>query len=747
VILKKILFTIFIVFSSCLFVFKSVNAQSFTYEKQSAKSLIRRILSGKSSLFEVEIIPSEQGKDVFEIESRDNKILLRGNNPVSIASALNWYLKYYCHCQISWDGENLNLPEQLPQLKDKVRKESPYERRVYLNYVTFDYTMAWWNWKRWEREIDWMALHGINMPLAITGQEAVWYNTLKHFKMNDQEIRNFLGGPAFLAWQWLTNIEGWGGPLPISWIESHIKLEQQILSRERELGMKPILQDFTGYVPKLLKQKYPKANIAVKGSWYGVPPGSGQLDPLDTLFAEMGKTFLREQTKLYGTNHFYAADPFHEGTPPVKGKEYLKKVGETIYGITSEIDAKAVIVMQTWSMRKPIVQAIPKNKILMLDLESSKWKTSDAFWGRPWVAGIVHNFGGRAFIGGNLQHYASNAPGLLHNPDAGNLTGIGMFPEALEQNPIVYELGSELAWWDKAPELDHWIPAYAYARYGSLPPKAAEAWKILQQTVYGQKLDRLGMESPICATPALVITKAAPNGSMERDYNQPKLWLAWDDLLIASKELNNVPTYQYDLVDVARQCLADLSIPLQEQVTAAYLQKDKSRLKNASARFLELIDDMDRLLGTQPETLLGKWINDARSWGNTEGEKNLYEKNARTLITTWGPVRPDAVQYDYSNRQWSGLLKGYYKQRWEKFLSYLQEQPDGSSRFTQQNLPMSYGRPSYVANDFYKKLAGWEKSWTESHAYYTDQPHGNSVSIAKQLYEKWLPVSKAIVNQ
>ena len=52
--------------------------------------------------------------------------------------------------------------------------------------------MAWWDWERWQREIDWMAMHGINMPLAVIGQEAVWQNTLRRFKMNDDEIRTFL---------------------------------------------------------------------------------------------------------------------------------------------------------------------------------------------------------------------------------------------------------------------------------------------------------------------------------------------------------------------------------------------------------------------------------------------------------------------------------------------------------------------------------------------------------------------------
>src|SRR5262249_10851127 len=149
---------------------------------------------------------------------------------VSIASALNWYLKYTAHCQVSWCGLNLQLPDPLP-VPSRTRVASPYAHRVYFNYCTFSYSMPFWDWGRWQQEIDWMALHGMNMPLAITGQEAVWQNTLRHYRMSDEETRDFLCGPAFFAWQYMANLEGYGGPLPQSWIDSHTALARQILQR------------------------------------------------------------------------------------------------------------------------------------------------------------------------------------------------------------------------------------------------------------------------------------------------------------------------------------------------------------------------------------------------------------------------------------------------------------------------------------------------------------------------------------
>jgi alpha-N-acetylglucosaminidase len=136
-------------------------------------------------------LPQENGKDVFEISSKNGKIILKGSTGVSIASAFNYYLNEYCHCQITWNGSNLALPKVLPTLKTPIKKNSDFLYRYYLNYCTFNYSMSWWDWKRWEKEIDWMALHGINMPLAITGEEYTWYEVYKEMGFSDEDLKGF----------------------------------------------------------------------------------------------------------------------------------------------------------------------------------------------------------------------------------------------------------------------------------------------------------------------------------------------------------------------------------------------------------------------------------------------------------------------------------------------------------------------------------------------------------------------------
>jgi alpha-N-acetylglucosaminidase len=156
-----------------------------------ARGLVRRRLPAQQAgQFRLEEVSPERGNDVFEIESVGNRVVLRGNNGVALASALNCYLKEYCHCEVSWNcGNQLEVPRRLPPVSHKVRVVSPHKFRYAYNYCTHGYTMAWWDWPRWERELDFLALRGVNLALVIEGQEGVWLNTLRTFGYMEAELR------------------------------------------------------------------------------------------------------------------------------------------------------------------------------------------------------------------------------------------------------------------------------------------------------------------------------------------------------------------------------------------------------------------------------------------------------------------------------------------------------------------------------------------------------------------------------
>ena len=206
-------------------------------EQSPVNTLADRVTEGTSKdriLFRMIADENNPLKDYFEISSEDGKVLITGNSDLSLATGLNWYLKYVAGIHLSWNNLSQKLPEILPLPQEKIRKETSMQNRYYLNYCTYSYSMAFWDWERWEKEIDWMAMHGINMPLSITGMEVVWYNLLKRLGYTTEEVNEFISGPAFMAWWQMNNLEGWGGPNPDSWYQQQEALQQKIVARMRE---------------------------------------------------------------------------------------------------------------------------------------------------------------------------------------------------------------------------------------------------------------------------------------------------------------------------------------------------------------------------------------------------------------------------------------------------------------------------------------------------------------------------------
>lgn len=707
----------------------SAQAQDYL---EAARGLVKRVVPAYARYFRVESLTASDSTDVFEIESRAGQIVVRGNNGVAIASGFYYYLKEVAGGQVTWNGTNINLQLPLPEVKVKIRKQSPYTYRYYLNYCTFNYSMSWWDWARWEQEIDWMALHGINMPLAITGQEYVWYEVYRELGFSDAELEEFFSGPAYFAWFWMGNLDGWGGPLPKSWFKSHRDLQQKILKRQRELGMKPVLPAFTGHVPRAFARRFPNAKLK-STNWTNGFADTYILDSEDPMFQTIGKKFIEKQTRLYGTDHLYSADTFNENEPPSDDPEYLSALSKRVFEGMRAADPDATWVMQGWLFYsdrkfwhapqiKALLDAVPDDRMILLDLAAEiepVWKRTEAFYGKPWIWNMLHNFGGNISMFGRIDGVATGPALAAKDTASGKMVGIGLTMEAIEQNPVLYELMTDHTWRDGPIEIETWLRSYLKQRYGVDNEHAIQAWEVLRSTVYNGKAIRDGAESIIVARPTFEKERRWAKTTL--NYEPQDLLPAWDKMVLAATACGQSDGFAYDLVDVSRQVLANYALTVHAEVASAYRERDVQEFQQASQRFLTLMDDLDLLLASRTDFMLGPWIQDARRCGKTESEKSIYERNARNLITLWGDK--DNRLHEYSNRQWSGLIRDFYKVRWEKFFREVQQSFSSSGPFDQAA--------------FDRECKEWEWQWVNQHKDYPVAGSGNGVTIATRLHSKY----------
>lgn len=169
-----------------------------------------------------------------------------------MAVGLNHYLKNYCLTTISWYKDDpIELPKTLPNIPAEVTIKANVPTRFFLNYCTFGYSMTWWKWSDWEHFIDWMALNGINMPLAITGQEAIWYKVWSKLGLTDEEIRGYFTGPAHLPWHRMCNLDGWQSPYP----KSGCQVRQSYRNRSLPVNVSLICNLYYRLLPDMYRQR------------------------------------------------------------------------------------------------------------------------------------------------------------------------------------------------------------------------------------------------------------------------------------------------------------------------------------------------------------------------------------------------------------------------------------------------------------------------------------------------------------
>jgi alpha-N-acetylglucosaminidase len=637
--------------------------------------LERSIGKNYSRLFELKL--TQQATNEFSVVVSKNKVSVSGNSPVSVCRGVYDYLSNACNSLISWSGSRINIPEILPAYSVNVR--SPFQYLYYFNVVTPGYTTAYWDWARWEKEIDWMAMHGLDMPLIPGAHEAILSRVFQQLGFTKAELDDYFTGPAHFPWNKMGNINGWDSPLPVSYFPKQVKLTHQVLNRLKELQMHPIVPAFAGFVPKGIQRIYPGEKVR-ELDWGGFEKKYHAyiLEPGSELFNKIGRMYIKEWEKEFGKAEFYLADSFNEMDVPVSSDpatalKELAGYGESVYNSIKDANPEATWVMQGWTFPyqekdgklfwtperlNALVSKVPDNKLLILDLANEynrlfwktdpSWKTYDGFFGKKWVYSFIPNMGGKTSFNGRLDMYATMTAEALQYPNKKNLVGFGFAPEGIENNEIIYEMLSEEGWRNTAIDLNKWIEKYCLRRYGAFPETMKQAFSYFNQSCFGSFTDH----------PKFKYQHSPANKKYNGTVNKSEEFGKGVALFLkSSMESGTNKLYVYDAIEFATQWMGlkadELLIAFQQKGETDYELLDKALL---------LMTEIDRLLESHPNWKLENWDRFAAGWGDTPEEIKYYSANARRLITTWG-----GYINEYAAKTWSGLIRDYYIPRWKLY--------------------------------------------------------------------------------
>ena len=680
--------------------------------QQAIIGLLNRIGgNGAADKFEIVIDASlaQNGKDVFIIAPGNGKPCIKGNTQLSVSTGINWYLNHYAHINLSWsnpktDLVNTSLP--IPNSEETHVCNTTYRYNLHTN--AFSNSMALWTWDRWQQEIDWMALHGVNAPLNIVGLEVVTRNFLKELEVADWAIDTYITGPAYLSWFANNQIQGLGATawaegvtmegIPDWWYTRQEELCKQMLTRMREFGMQPVLPGFSGQVPDGFKNANVNAGDVIdNGIWLNevhkrpdiVKPGTGSYNNLAEIYYD-------ELHKVMGVSELYSIDPFHDGDLPngVTNAEcypsIMAQLDEYYNGVSSDDKTKynALTNSPKWFIhyhndmpQNGAFEAMSTNyadRFIALDINAdiasnSMWD-NDTYNGYPYVFCMLNDFGGRNGLHGRMESTMNNYFNAIANDNS--IQGIGATPEGIETNHIVYDMLFELPWMSTRPNLNEWLEDYAHARYGTDNATALEALQILKESVWNCTTDQLGAsEAVILARPEWDLESVSFNGTTALYYNPYDVLQSADKLISIREQITEAGknNYNYDITDIVRQAMVDYAAELLPLINDMRKAGNTAEYRRLYELFLNLMLDLDGMLAYNEFFNLSTWthraheiVEDVNMANLGDNECNWLECNIRSLITVWAPWA-DNYMHDYSNRCWAGLIKDYYYKRWAYF--------------------------------------------------------------------------------
>ncbi|MFI0923970.1 alpha-N-acetylglucosaminidase [Streptomyces sp. NPDC021012] len=686
-----------------------------------ARAGLERLLPARAAQFTLVPVGEPASGDYFSVSGEAGAIQVRGTSPATLLTGVGWYLERVAGVDIGWPGDSVGrLPTTLPAVPGTITRSAAVPHRYALNDTDEGYSGAYRDFASYQRDIDLMALHGVNEVFVPTGAEYPYYRALQGFGYDAAELRAWIPGPAHQAWWLLQNMSGFGGPVSERLIEARAALGSRIAGHLRALGMTPVLPGFFGTVPPGFADRNPGAATVPQGKWVGFARPDW-LDPTGPVFGELAAAYYRAQRDRFGDSDMFKMDLLHEGGTP--GPVDVTRAAEAVQRALDAAHPGATWVMLGWQKNPTpaLLDGVDRDRVLIVDGLSDRYEGLDReteWGGTPYAFGAIANFGGHTSLGANTGVWTERFHGWLAKSGSA-LRGIAWLPEGTGGNPASFDLFTELAWEPGPVDQRAWFAAYAARRYGGADPHAAAAWEQLRLGPYSGASGTWSepQDSLFTARPSLTASKAARWSPAAMRYDAATVERALAELLQVAPALRSSDAYRYDVVDVARQALTNRSRVLLPRVKAAYEAKDLAGFRELVREWSADEELLGRLVGSDRRLLLGPWLADARSWGADAAERDRLEYDARSILTTWADRGPSETGglHDYANREWAGLVQDVYAPRWAAYFASL------DTALVRGTAP--------VAVDWFAR----EDAWAHGHQTYPTAPSGDPVALAGEV--------------
>lgn len=698
-------------------------ARAATFDVHPVEAVLERLLPQHARQFQLATLPAAGGER-FRIASTSGHIEVAGSTPSALLFGLNWYLKYVAHVQISPNGDRVGSGA-FPLPRAPIEGSTPYAYRLALNENVDGYSAPYWSWPRWQREIDVLALSGINAVLLERGTDSVLYRTFRDFGYSDSRIRGWLAAPAHQNWQLMGNLCCFGGPLSRALLQKRLASAQKIAARLRALGITPVLPGYYGIVPADFARRFPGSHVVAQGAWAGFAR-PGWLDPRDPMFARLAAAFYRHQRAMFGDSGIYDMEVFQEGGQ--SGGVPVAQAARDVQQALLAAHPGASWMMLAWqgNPRQDLLAGVDRRHLLVIDIDHSRVpreRRQKDFRDAPFLFGGLWEFGGRTTLGADVRDVTDRLQRVGRTN--GNMAGTAVFTEGMGTNPMMFDLFTEMAWRHEPVDIGAWTRAYVLRRYGAADPHALAAWGVLIHTAYDIHVDKVvfnserdaAQESLFDAQPGLMVNRASNWSPEGMRYSAATFARALPQMLQIAPALRASETYRYDLVDIARQTLANESRLLLPRIRGAYQERNRPRFEALTRCWLGAMDLQDRLLASDRFFLLGSWLHQVAPWASSPDERARLEFDARSLLTVWGDRQASEAGglHDYGNKDWAGLTGGYYRMRWQRYFRALDE----ALRTGMKPPPIDW--------------FSLGEAWSHGTERYSDRPAGDSYALASQV--------------